>query len=260
MNRIIAIARVVCLELLRQKALYVLAILLAALLLTIASVDVFGMGGAVRHILDLGLLMVWILSWGTAVLVAVRQLPRAEKSGAVYSLLARPLSRAELLLGKWLGAWLLTATATLVFMLVVILVVVSHGGALDPTTLFQAMALHLTALAIICATGISLSVAMGEDAALAATLLVTAGSFYILPRLPYMLASIQGWSAVPAYLFHYMAPHLEWFDLRRRLIHGWGPAPWKAFITVIIYGLLWTASALLLGWLGYRRKPFNRSV
>lgn len=260
MNRILAIAHIVGLEMLRQKALYVLLVLMAALLFALASVDIFGMQGVVRHVQDLGMLTVWALSWGTAVMVSVRQLPRAEKTGAVFGLLAKPVSRGELLFGKWLGSWLLTMVAALVFTLVVIGVTAIHGARFDGTALFQAVVLHLAALAVICAVGIGLSTALNEDAAMATTLVLTLGSYLIMPRLPYILAETPGWRAAPAYLLYYLAPHLEWFDMRRRLVHGWGPSPWWAFLSVMGYGLLYTAVVLLCGWLGYRRKRFNRNA
>lgn len=205
------------------------------------------------------MLIVWMLSWGVAVLVSVRQLPRAEKSGAVFSLLAKPLSRGEFMTGKWLGAWIVSSIAALVFTLVVILVTALHGGTYDAITLLQAVLLHCGALAVICAAGIAFSTAMGEDAAMATTLLLTVGSYFILPRLPYLLAYVSGIAAFPAYMFHYLAPHLEWFDMRRRLVHEWGPAPWRAFFTVMVYGAMWTAAALLSAWTFYRTKRFNQS-
>ncbi len=260
MNRILAIAHIVGIEMLRQKALYVLLILMSALLFALASVDVFGMEGVVRHVQDIGMLTVWVLSWGTAVLVSARQLPRAEKTGAVFGLLAKPLSRGELLLGKWLGSWLLTVVAALVFTMVVVLVVIIHGGRFNGTTLLQAVFLHLVALAVICAVGMALSTALNEDAAMVTTLVLTVGSYFIMPRLPYILAEMPGWRAVPAYLLYYLAPHLEWFDMRRRLVHDWGPSPWWAFLSVTAYGALYTAAALLSGWLIYRRKRFNRNT
>lgn len=260
MNRIIAIARVVGIEILRQKALYVLLILMAALLLTISSVNVFGIGGIVRHVQDIGMLAVWMLSWAVGVVLSVRQLPRAEKSGAIYSLLAKPLSRGELLIGKWLGAWIATATAALVFTLLVIAITAMYGGRFDASTTAQAFTLQIAALAMICAAGIALSTAMGEDAALAVTLLLTGGSYFILPRLPYLLATIDGMQSWAAFVFYYCAPHLEWFDMRHRLVHAWGPAPWRAFTAVLIYGALWTGAVLASGWLLFRRKRFNRDT
>ncbi len=260
MNRILAIAFVVVIEMLRQKALYVLLILMSALLFALASVDIFGMEGIVRHVQDIGMLTAWVLSWGIAVMVSVRQLPRAEKTGAVFGLLAKPVSRAELLLGKWLGAWLLTVVAALVFTAVVVLVSHVHDGRFDGTALFQAVVLHVGALAVICAVGIGLSTTLNEDAAMATTLALTIGSYLIMPRMPYILAELSGWRAFPTYLLYYLAPHLEWFDMRRRLVHDWGPSPWWAFLSVMAYGALYTAVALLSGWLGYRRKRFNRNT
>ncbi|MBU1694112.1 MAG: ABC transporter permease subunit, partial [Verrucomicrobia bacterium] len=105
MRRALIIARVVWLDMLRRKDLYVMAILLLTLLFVLMSLNLFGLGAVIRYILDVGLLLAWLFSLVLVVGLAARQLPREESRGTIFPLLAKPVTRGELLLGKWLGSW-----------------------------------------------------------------------------------------------------------------------------------------------------------
>ena len=64
MLKIRTIAATVWLETLRKKDLYVLLILLSVLLLTLISLNIFGLGGMTRYIKDIGLLLAWVFGTG----------------------------------------------------------------------------------------------------------------------------------------------------------------------------------------------------
>jgi hypothetical protein len=55
-----------------------------------------------------------------------------------------------------------------------------------------------------------------------------------------------------------LLPHFELFDLRKRLVHDFGPVRWSIFGAVLAYGLLLTLLFVLLAWLAYRHKRFAR--
>ena len=93
MISVLTIAGVVWLEVLRRKDVYVLFILLAAFLIALLTLDVFGLGSAVGYVKELGLLLVWLFSWILAVTVSVRQLTREEEQGTIFPLLAKPVTR-----------------------------------------------------------------------------------------------------------------------------------------------------------------------
>src|SRR3989339_2045007 len=115
MMRVLTIAHTVWLGIIRKKDIYVLLILLSTLLLALVSLNVFGLGGTVRYVKDLGLLAAWFFSWILAVNLSSRELPGEETNGTVFPLLAKPITRAELIAGKWLGTWTATTVATIGF-------------------------------------------------------------------------------------------------------------------------------------------------
>lgn len=260
MSLILTLAGVVWLDMVRRKDLYVLLMLLAALLGGLLCFDVFGLAGVTGYVKDLGLLAVWILGWILAVNTSVRQLPEEERQGTLFPLLAKPVSRLDLILGKWLGSSTVACFTLVCFYLTLCLGIWLKGGRFDPVTLMQAVLLHGAALALVCAIGIALSTRLNRDAATVLTYLATGSAFLLLPRIPAMLAGDRGLNSGILYGVYLLLPHLELCDLRRRLVHDWGPAGWPVTGEILVYTLLMTALFLTLAWLGYRTRRFSRGA
>lgn len=258
MRQIITLAYIVWLEMSRRKELSVLFILLASLLAGLLSFDVFGLSQVTGYVKDVGLLTVWILSWILTINTAVRQLPQEEQRGTLLPLLAKPVSRLTLIIGKWVGIWSITGLSLLCFYLTVWLAVWIKGGAFDPIILTQAILLHMAALAIISSIGLALSTRLNHDAATVTTYLITGAGFLLLPRIPAVLVEAEGASSYVLYALYYLFPHFELFDLRRRLVHDWGTVSWGTFSEIILYAAFMTIAFLTLAWLGYRKRRFSR--
>lgn len=258
MIRILTIAHTVWLGTIRRKDIYVLLMLLGTLLLTLVSLDVFGLGGAVRYVKDIGLMMSWFFSWILAVNIASREIPTEETSGTIFPLLAKPITRADLICGKWLGTWSVASAATAFFYLLVCSVVRLKGGSFECVSIVQAVTLHFSALGVICAIAVAFSTRMNHDAAASMSYVLTGASFMIVPRVPEFLAMESGFSANMLMLIYNILPHFEVFDMRKRLVHDFGPAGWTVVLTVVAYAALLTIVFLLFAWLGYRNKRFSR--
>lgn len=258
MKRIWALAWLAWLEMARRKDIYVLFLIVAVFLAGVVGLDVFGLGGMSGYVKDAGLMAAWILGWILAVGTAVRQLTQEEVRGTVFVLLSKPVSRLEVVIGKWLGAWLMVTAAVGCFYLTVWLAAALKGGHMDLVCLGQAFLLHAVAIGLVVAIGVAFSTRLAADAAATLTYTVTGAAFLLLPRVPSLLVEAQGISGVLMQILYYLLPHLELFDLRRRMVHGWGPAGWEVVALVAAYGVLWMAAVLCLAWAGYRHRKFSR--
>jgi Cu-processing system permease protein len=259
MRRIRTIATITWQEMLRRKEIYVLLILLAALLLGLVSLNIFGLGSVVGFVNDIGLLTAWILGWILAITCASRQLPQEERRGTILTLLAKPILRGELIVGKWLGAWSVVSASVLCFYVMTWVITVCYGGTFDLLPLTQAYLLHTLALAVIVAMTIALSTRLNQDAAATISYVASATMFLLVPRIPELMAYAQGWRQTGLLIVYGMLPHFELFDMRQRVIHQFGTMPWSLFFVIIIYGSIVTAALLLIAWLGFRTKHFSRS-
>ena len=258
MIRTAVIASVVWLEMIRKKDIYVLFILMGGLLAALVSLDIFGLGGVVRYVEDIGLLTAWIFAWGMTVNASCRELPHEETTRTIFPLLAKPVTRWKVICGKWLGVWTIMCFATLAFYALVLLVVSAKGGSIDPPTILQAYVLHCAALAVIASIGIAFSTRMNHDAAASLTYVLTGAAFLVVPRIPEFIIREKGIRAAVLTIMYNLLPHFEVFDMRRRAVHDYGPIGPSPFATVLVYGAVLTSLFLLCAWMAYRRKTFSR--
>src|ERR1043165_7645663 len=113
MNSALAIASVVIKESYRRKDFYVLFVLTAVLTLTLGSASFFNDKSIVRYLKEVCLLFIWISALVIAVGTSARQIPAERENRTIFPLLAKPISRAQLIAGKFLGCWLAWGLALL---------------------------------------------------------------------------------------------------------------------------------------------------
>ena len=115
MNNIFAVAGVVIKELYRRKDFYVLFIITIVICLVMASVNIFNDDKIIRYLKELCLLLIWISSLVIAITTTARQIPAEREQRTLLPLLAKPLSRPQLIFGKFLGCWLACGLVLLCF-------------------------------------------------------------------------------------------------------------------------------------------------
>ncbi|NQU39948.1 MAG: ABC transporter permease [Lentisphaerae bacterium] len=258
MIRILTVARVVWLDVIRRKDVYVLLILLAILLLALVSMNLFGFGGATAYVADIGLLMSWLFAWVLSLSIGCRLLPQEESRGTIFALLAKPVTRLELIVGKWLGACSVVGLATVCFYALVFGVSMLRGWSLPIVVALQAVALHAGVIGMIVAIAIMFSTRLNSDASATLAGALTATSFLVVPRIPEFVAQAgQLRGGILLFLYN-LLPHFEIFDLRMRVLHGYAAVPAGTFALVLGYGVLVTTICLAIGWAAYRHKRFTR--
>src|SRR5947208_2284009 len=117
MNEIFAIAGVVIKELVRRKDFYVLFVLTALITLVMRSVNLFHDDRVIRYLKEICLLLIWMCSIAIAITPAARQIPMERENRTIFPLLAKPVTRTQLMLGKFLGCWLACAITLAAFYL-----------------------------------------------------------------------------------------------------------------------------------------------
>src|ERR1041385_3032720 len=148
MSAIQAIVIVVLKEMVRRKDFYVLFVITALITLVMGSVNIFHDESIAGYLKELALLLIWICSLVIAISTAARQLFAEKENRTIFPLLAKPVSRAQLLLGKFFGCWLACGMALFVFYLFLGLVVASREHGLEVQSYLVAMLLHWAALAV----------------------------------------------------------------------------------------------------------------
>lgn len=258
MNKIWAIARIALLEMLRRKDAYVVFLLAAVLSALASSVNFFNDHQIVRYLREVSLALIWIGSLVLAVISIARQLPNEQANKTIQPLLAKPVSRGQVLLGKFLGCWLANG-ATLLFLYAIFLTATSmKGGQISALGCAQAFFLHWLLLAIVTSgalLGSLIFTAPSSNAVIA--LIIFGGLLFVAQHLNKIALRMEEPARSILYAAYYVVPHLEWYDMRLLIIHNWPPIQATAILIAIGYAVFYTGILILAANLIYRRKVLN---
>ena len=258
MNNIVVITSIVLKELIRRKDAYVLLIITVLLTLLSGSVNFFGDLRMVRYMKELCLLLMWISSIVIAVNMTARQLHAERESRTLFSLLSKPVSRNELILGKFAGCWLACGVALLTFYGFFVVTAVSRGDGWRLPEHFQAFWLHWVMLGVIVAMVLCGSLVFTAPSSNATISMVIIVGILMLGRhLGKLALHMNGPTQTVAFAVYYAMPHLEFYDLRDLIIHDWPLVKWRVVGFVTLYGAAYAGVFLGLACFLFRRKPLN---
>jgi ABC-type transport system involved in multi-copper enzyme maturation permease subunit len=253
-----ATAELVILELYRRKDFYVLFILTALITLGLGWVNFFNEDKIVRYVKELCLFLIWASSLVIAITTAARQFPSEQENRTIYPLLAKPVTRWQLVLGKFWGCWLAGGLALGVFYLFFILLSGLREHQWPVADYAQAISLHWCLLGVVTAMTLLGSMLFSSVAANNTILFVTTVGILLLGR---KLNAVAQGLAEPlhtlVYGLYFGIPHLEFFDVRDLMIHSWGAIPWGYWLGAAGYALAYMGFFLAATCLAFRRKPLN---
>lgn len=304
MNNVLAISGIVVKEMYRRKDFYVLFVLTGLITLVLGSVNFFNDPKIVRYLKEVCLLLVWISSLVIAIGTAARQIPAERENRTIFPLLAKPVTRGQFILGKFLGCWLACGVALVVFYVFFGVVSESRGRDHSPSAeasvaaapkatdasaeahdhdhdhaaagsehhdeqevtvhpsvvvnYLQALWLHWMMLGVVTAM-----VLLGSVVLSAPSVSVTISFIGIIGILlmgehlnKVALRQPQPMQAI-LYTGYFLIPHLEWFDIRDRVIYDQPPIAFMDCGLAALYAFAYTGLFLFLAWFVFRRKTLT---
>ena len=258
MNKIFAIASVTIKELYRRKDFYVLFVLSALITLVAGSASFFHDDKIVRYLKEICLLLIWVSALVIAVTTAARQIPAEREQRTIFPLLAKPVTRGQVIAGKYLGCWLATGLALVVFYLFLGAVSGSREHAWPVLNYFQAAWLHWMMLGVVIAMAVLGSIVFAAPSSNSTILVVVVIGILLLGGHLNQVAlehAEPGRSII--YAIYFLIPHLEWFDVRDLVVHDQGLIAWWAVAAASAYAAIYAAFFLLAAWVLFRRKALN---
>jgi len=258
MNTILALAGVVIKELYRRKDFYVLFVLTAVITLLMGSVSFFHDTGIVRYVKEIALLLIWIAALVIAIGTTARQIPAERENRTIFPLLAKPVTRGQVIVGKFTGCWLACGLALMVFYVFFGVVSGSREHYWPVLSFFQAFWLQWVMLGIVVAFVLLGSVVFAAPSSNATiSFIVILGILLLGGHLnqvalqqPEPLRSI-------VYGVYFLLPHLEWYDVRDLIIYDWNRVGWLDCALATLYAATYAGLLLFGAWLVFRRKPLN---
>jgi ABC-type transport system involved in multi-copper enzyme maturation permease subunit len=253
-----AIGGLVIKELFRRKDFYALFILTALITLILGSVNFFNEANIVRYLKEICLFLIWVSSLVIAITTAARQIPAERESRTIFPLLAKPVTRSHVILGKFLGCWLAVGISLLVFYLFFGIVSVSREHGVPLAQYFQAVTLHWFMLGVVIAMTVLGSIVFAAPSSNNTIIfVVSVGILLVARHLNKLALQLQEPSQSIVYSIYYCLPHLELFDVRDLVVHNLGAIPWLVWLGAVAYALVYAVLFLGMACLLFRRKALN---
>jgi len=258
MNNVLALAGVVIKELYRRKDFYVLFILTVVITIAMWFANFFNDPKIVRYLKDICLLLIWISSLVIAITTAARQIPAERENRTIFPLLAKPVTRGQMIVGKFTGCWLACGVALLVFYLFFTVVSGTREQNWHWEAILKMAWLHWVMLGIVVAMVLFGSVVFSAPSANITISFIAVVGILGLGRYLHRIA-LQQSEPVNTILsaVYFAIPHLEWYDVRDFIVNDQRLASWFDCGLATLYGLTYMVLLMCAAWVVFRRKTLT---
>ena len=254
-GRIIKIANNVFWEVIRDKTLYIIGLFALLMIAAVKLIPELSVGTEDKIILDLGLAAISFLGLIVTVFLGTGLVNKEIEKRTVYILVAKPLSRSELIVGKHLGLsavlGVLLGAMTIIYGLILSLNGISYPlGSILVAVIFVFIQLSLlTALAILFGV---------FSSSLLATLLTF--GIYLMGNLSRDLVKLGELTDNPGIQklmmgLYVVLPDLSRLDLKNDAVYGLLPNI-TTLVTNLSYALLYTMLVLSISIAIFARREF----
>jgi len=258
MNTVLALSNVVIKELYRRKDFYVLFVMTAVITVLLASVSFFNDPKIARYLKEIVLLLIWIAALVITITTTARQIPAERENRTIFPLLAKPVTRGQVVLGKFAGCWAACGIALLVFYLFFVVISGSREHSWPLINYFQAMWLQWIMLGIVVSLVLLGSVVFTAPSSNATIIFVVVIGLLLLGRHLNQVALQQPEPMrTIVYGLYFLVPHFEWYDIRDFIVYDHKPVAWADLALATLYAAAYTAFLLFATWLVFRRKPLS---
>ena len=258
MSTVLALACLVIKELYRRKDFYVLFVLTALITLLLGSINFFNDRNIVDYLKEMCLLMIWISALVIAISATARQFPAELENRTIFPLLAKPVSRGQLILGKFIGCWLACGLALVVFYIFFGVISASRQHSLLALHYLQALCLQWAMLGVVVALTLLGSVVFSAPSSnVTICFIAVLGILLFGKHLNKVALQLPEPRRTLLYTLYFLLPHLEWFDIRDVIIFHRPLVSWYDWVLAALYAAAYSTFLLYATWLVFRRKPLN---
>lgn len=250
MRSIRIIAGALIREVVRKKDVYVLLVLGMFLLVYLVHMAFFNVESLARYFREAGLGMVFLFTMFVAVPFTAKLMIDEVKEGTMYPLLAKPVSRLQVLLGKYLGAVIVSELTFTLFYALFAVAAVLKGDSLPLALHAQVYGFGVLLFILLDALVMFFSVHLTFSAAVTLSYML----FFLMSWFGPAIKDILSRIPVLGILLFYCMPHFEFFDIRHRLVHEWGLLPFWVVATVAAYAFFYAGTLLAAAHAGFKKR------
>ena len=224
------IAWTLMLEAWRRREIYAIVLVTTLLLIALRFVHFFDIDGLAKFYREISLKVMNITAAATVILLAARQLPREFSLRTIYPMLAKPISRLEFLLGKYVGVIAAGCFCYLLFMIIFLIGSYSLGAPVELPLFMQSIYLQALSLCVLAGLVFLLSMLLSPDAAITIAAILYFVSQILMNLMSYLYDMTSAIGKELLLALHFVIPQLTLFDVSAKLVHSsvdgqeyWGP-------------------------------------
>jgi ABC-type transport system involved in multi-copper enzyme maturation permease subunit len=239
------------------KERVLLIVLLFGFILMISSyiLSPLAVGAQQKIVVDVGLALVSILGILLIILFGASSFYRERERGILSALLAKPVSRVDFLLGKYLGT-AFTVVLVMLLMAVMHFIVMLLSGVELNINIFWAIHLSLIEASLIASIMAFFSSFSTPVLGSFFTICVVVSGSLSKDLLAFAEQFGTGIFKIIATAGYYVLPNLSLFNVRQEAVHGL-PLPEGFIYSVSIYGIFYTLFMLFLSALIFRKRDMR---
>jgi ABC-type transport system involved in multi-copper enzyme maturation permease subunit len=255
MQRISAIIENTFKEALRQRILILIGVFSAVIIMVSVFLEPFALGEAPKILRDIGLAVPAFFGVLVVIIVGSTLIHKDIEKRTIYTVITKPVRRSEIIIGKFLGLFLLILVLELGMALIQQVTLLLYEGAFD-ISLFIAFPFILLEIAVLL--GILLLFSSFSTPTLSAVMGVL---FFVIGHAGPDLKMFADQVKVPllkylAYGFYYVLPNLENFNYRLELVYKLPLYSDQIFFS-LCYGLVYTIFLVYVAVIVFEGREFK---
>ncbi|MFH1150120.1 MAG: ABC transporter permease [Actinomycetota bacterium] len=237
----------------RRKLFYVVFLFGLAVLGLSPLLPTFDLGVRAQFLRDISISLTSLFGVVMAVVLSVNLIPGEVDRRTIYNILSKPVSRAQYLVGKYLGILGALAIILSVMALEILILIGARLRLFTPVVLEGVLAVFLEA-AVIAAFSLGLSTFASAPINVFATAL-----FYLLCHVKTgflhqkLMEGAGGLARVFLWALYYLLPNLEDFNVSQQVGYGSGVTLSYA-LRIAGYSILFSAIFVFIGYLVFKRR------
>lgn len=242
-------------EAVRHKVFYLLVVLGITTALSSQVISMLTIGDKEKVLKDVGLASIDFFSILIAVFTGINLVYKEIDKRTIYNILSKPISRGSFILGKFFGLALTLLVALTAMVTIFFLFLALSTGNMDLRLLIYFFLLYLELLII---TAISLVFSSFSTPILSSIFTI---SLYLIGTVTWTFQLFkqhltQPFEKVVAYLFYYLLPNLEKFNIKNSIVMK---TELDSYLVTnsILYAVVYTSALLVLAIFIFNKREFQ---
>jgi len=254
LSRVQAVAANTFRETIRERVLYNLVFFAVLMTLSGLLLGQLSIRQDEKIIKDLGLAAMDVFGTVIAIFIGVGLVSKEIERRSLFPLLAKPLSRAELLIGKAAGLAFTLLVNVAVMTVGLYLTLLFTGRALDLSLLKAVYGIYLGLVLVLALALMFSTVTSSAVASVCTVSMVAAGRFSDVIRNVSQVTT--GVPTAVTELLYWLLPNFRNFDFKNAVVYG-QPVPFDLLALVTLYAAVYASVVLLIALGAFRAKDFQ---